>query len=149
MILENIRKLFGELISKWRLASRFTFGDKIPYYDYSIIGYSEKIRGHYSKKFEGNDYYLGSIEFYYPIIQEINIDLTFIPILPDQLLSYRVGFYTQIFAETGMAKLNSEPFALNRFNSGYGLGITCLILPYQILRVEVAFDEKMEITIYI
>ena len=138
------QKLFGDLISKWRLASRFTFGDHIPYYDLSIIGYSEKVRGHYSKKFEGNDYYLGSIEFYYPIIEEINIDLTFIPILPDQLLSYRVGFYTQIFAETGMAKLNREPFALNKFNSGYGLGITCLILPYQILRVEVAFDEQME-----
>lgn len=138
------QKLFGDLIMKWRLASRFTFGDNIPYYDYSILGYNEKVRGHYSKKFEGNDYYLGSIEFYYPIIEEINIDLTFIPILPDQLLSYRVGFYTQIFAETGMAKLNSETFAINKFNSGYGLGITCLILPYQILRVEVAFDEKME-----
>jgi outer membrane protein assembly factor BamA len=138
------RKLFGDLITKWRLASRFTFGDNIPYYDYSVIGFSEKIRGHYSKRSEGNDYYFGSIEFYYPIIEELNIDLTFIPIIPDQLLSYRVGLYTQIFAETGMAKLKSEPFALNRFNSGYGIGITCLILPYQILRVEVAFDENMK-----
>ena len=42
-----------------------------------------------------------------------------------------------------MAKLKNEPFALNRFNSFYGLGITCLILPYQTLRVEAAFDEYM------
>ncbi len=137
------RKVFGELITKWRFTSRFTFGDKIPYYDYSILGANEKVRGHYSKKFEGNDYYLGSLEFYYPIIEEWNIDLTFIPIIPDQLLSYRVGFYTQIFAETGLAKLKGEPLALNRLNSGYGFGITCLILPYQILRVEVAFNENM------
>jgi outer membrane protein assembly factor BamA len=138
------RNLIGKLISKWRFASRFTFGDKVPYYDYSILGYNEKIRGHYSKKYEGNDYYVGSIEFYYPIVEELNIDLTFIPIIPDQLLSYRIGFYTQLFAETGMAKLNSEPLALNRFNSGYGLGITLLLLPYQILRVEAAFDEQMK-----
>ena len=137
------RKIFESLICKWRFASRFTFGDNVPYYDYSILGTNEKVRGHYTKKFEGNDYYFGSIEFYYPIIEELNVDLTFIPIIPDQLLSYRVGLYTQIFAETGMAKLKSEPFALNRFNSGYGLGITCLILPYQILRVEAAFDEYM------
>jgi outer membrane protein assembly factor BamA len=137
------RNILGKLISKWRFASRFTFGNKVPFYDYSIIGYNEKIRGHSGKKFEGNDYYLGSIELYYPIIDELNIDLTFIPIIPDQLLSYRVGFYTQVFAETGMAKLKSEPFAINKFNSGYGLGFTLLLLPYQVLRVEVAFNENM------
>ncbi len=137
------RKLFDRLLSKWRFASRLTFGDGVPYYDYSILGADEKIRGHFNNKFEGNDYYFGSVEFYYPIIEELNIDLTFIPIIPDQLLSYRVGFYTQIFAETGFAKYKNEPFAINKFNSGYGLGVTFLILPYQILRLEVAFDENM------
>ena len=133
-----------QLISKWRVTSRFTFGDDVPYYDASILGSTEKIRGHFSQKFEGDDYYLGSIEFYYPIIEELNIDLTFIPIIPARLLSYRIGFYTQIFAETGIAKLKKEPFAINRFNSGYGFGFTFLLLPYQVLRVELAFDEQMK-----
>lgn len=138
------RKVFNKLISKWRFASRFTFGDDVPYYDHSILGSDEKIRGHFSKKYEGDDYYFGSVEFYYPIIEELNIDLTFIPIIPDQLLSYRLGFYTQIFAETGIAKYKDEPLAINKFNTGYGLGITFLVLPYQILRIEVAFNEQME-----
>lgn len=138
------RKVFNNLISKWRFASRFTFGDNVPYYDHSILGSDEKIRGHFSKKYEGDDYYFGSVEFYYPIIEELNIDLTFIPIIPDQLLSYRLGFYTQIFAETGIAKYKDEPLAINKFNTGYGLGITFLVLPYQILRIEVAFNEQME-----
>jgi len=136
------RKVFNQLISKWRFASRFTFGDNVPYYDHSILGADEKIRGHFSKKYEGDDYYFGSVELYYPIIDELNIDLTFIPIIPDQLLSYRLGFYTQIFAETGIAKDKNEPFAIDKFNSGYGLGLTFLILPYQIFRIEVAFNEK-------
>ena len=136
------RKLFDRLVGKWRFASRFTFGEDVPYYDDSIIGTDEKIRGHYFEKFEGNDYYITSLEFYYPIIEELNVDLTFIPLIPDELLSYRIGFYTQIFAETGMAKYKYEPFAINRFNSGYGLGITFLLLPYSVFRFDVAFDEQ-------
>jgi outer membrane protein assembly factor BamA len=137
-------QLFGKLISKWRLTSRFTFGDKVPYYDYSRFDGGLKIRGHYDEKFEGRDYYFGSLEFYYPIIEELNIDLTFIPIIPDQLLSYRIAFYTQVFAETGITKLKNEPIAINKFNSGYGFGITLLILPYQVLRIEMAFNEQMK-----
>ena len=138
------REVFEKLISKWRFTSRFTIGKGVPYYDYSRLDGREKIRGHYNEKYEGNDYYFGSLEFYYPIIKELNVDLTFIPIIPDALLSYRVGFYTQIFAETGLAKLRHDPFAINKFNSGYGFGITLLVLPYQVLRVEVAFNEKMK-----
>lgn len=138
------RELFEKLISKWRFTSRFTVGKDVPYYDYSRLDGGQKIRGHYNEKYEGNDYYFGSTEFYYPIIKELNIDLTFLPIIPDALLSYRVGFYTQIFAETGLAKLRDESFAINKFNSGYGFGITLLILPYQVLRVEAAFNEQMK-----
>jgi len=138
------RKIFDGLVGKWRIASRFTFGENVPYYDYSILGAGEKIRGHYFEKYEGRDYYLASTEFYYAIIEELNIDLTFIPIIPDQLLSYRIGFFTQIFAETGLAKYKDEPFAINKFYSGYGLGLTFLLLPYQVFRVEVAFNEKFE-----
>ncbi len=138
------RELFDRLISKWRFASRFTVGDGVPYYDYSRLDGWQKIRGHNNARYEGNDYYFGSIEFYYPIIKELKIDLTFLPIIPDALLSYRVGFYTQVFAETGLAKLKDKPFAINKFNSGYGFGITLLVLPYQVLRVEAAFNEKMK-----
>jgi len=138
------QKVYDGLVGKWRFASRFTFGENVPYYDYSIIGTGEKIRGHYFEKFEGDDYYLTSVEFYYPIIEELNIDLSFIPIIPDKLLSYRIGFYTQIFAETGLAKYKDDPLAINKFNSGYGLGLTFLILPYSILRFELAFDEQLK-----
>lgn len=138
------RKIFQNLVSKWRFASRFALGDDVPYYDYSIIGIDEKVRGHLSEKIEGKEYYFGSVELYYPIIEELNIDLTFIPIIPEQLLTYRVGFYTQIFAETAIARFENQPFAINRFNSGYGLGLTFLVLPYQVFRVEVAFNEEFD-----
>jgi outer membrane protein assembly factor BamA len=136
------RILIDKLVSKWKLAGRMTFGNKIPYYDNSIIGVDQKIRGHISQKYEGDDIYIGSLEFTYPVIEELNIDLSFIPIIPNKLLSYRFGLYLQSFAETGIAKYKKQPFALNRFVSGYGFGITFLVLPYQVFRFELGFDEK-------
>ncbi|MDY0082697.1 MAG: BamA/TamA family outer membrane protein [Ignavibacteriaceae bacterium] len=138
------RRLFKNLISKWRFSTRVTIGENVPYYDYSIIGLDEKVRGHLSEKIEGKEFYFGSVELFYPIIEELNLDLSFLPIIPNQLLSYRIGFYTQIFAETALAKFKDQPYALNRFNSGYGIGLTLLVLPYQALRIEVAFNEKFE-----
>jgi len=136
------RVLIDKLISKWKLASRITFGEGIPFYDNSIIGVEQKIRGHVSQKYEGDDIYIGSLELAYPIIEELNIDLSFIPIIPNKLLSYRLGLYLQSFMETGIAKYKYQSFALNRFASGYGFGATLLVLPYQVLRFEVGFDEK-------
>lgn len=136
------RILIDKLVSKWKIAGRMTFGDNIPFYDNSIIGVEQKIRGHVSKKYEGDDIYIGSLELAYPIIEELNLDLTFIPIIPNKLLSYRLGLYLQSFAETGIAKYKKDPFAINRFITGYGFGITFLVLPYQVFRVEVGFDEK-------
>ncbi len=140
------RKLFDDLTAKWRVASRFTFGKNIPFYDYSILGVDDKIRGHFNQKMEGNNYYFGGIEMAYPIIKEMNIDLTFIPIIPDALLSYRVGFYIQTFIETGAAQIKNVPLKFNDFKSGYGVGFTLLILPYNILRIDFALNEykKME-----
>ena len=135
------RNLIGNLITKWRIASRLTFGEKIPFYDYSIIGLDDKIRGHYFEKIEGNNYYFTGLELNYPIINELNIDLRFIPLIPDKLLSYRIGFWTQVFAESGAAQEKEIPLTFSDFRSGYGAGITLLILPYNVMRIDFALDE--------
>ena len=135
------RNLFEKLIAKWRLASRLTVGSNVPYYDYSILGLEDRIRGHFTEKIEGNNYYFAGLEFYYPIIEEIHVNLSFIPIIPNRLLSYRIGFYTQIFAETGAAQKDGQPFTFSNFKSGYGAGLTLLILPYNILRADFALNE--------
>jgi hypothetical protein len=101
----------------------------------------DRIRGHFNQKIEGDNYYFAGLEFYYPIIEEIHVDLKFIPIIPNRLLSYRIGFYTQIFAETGAAQKKGQPFTFSNFKSGYGAGLTLLILPYNVLRVDFALNE--------
>ncbi len=135
------RMLFNDLSFKWRFATRQTFGRFIPYYDYSILGYQERIRGHFNQQMEGNSYYVGSLEMNYPLIKDINVSLDFVPLVPKSLLSYRLALYLELFTDTGTTRYRGQSLSLNNFNSGYGAGIIFLILPYNILRVEGALDE--------
>ena len=135
------RNIIDDLTAKWRFTARFTSGKKIPFYDYSLIGYSEKIRGNYNLTMEGNNYYIGSLELFYPLIRDFNISFDFIPIVPKELLSYRVALYLGLFGDTGATKILGKPISFNDFRSGYGIGLNLLILPYNLLRIELAFDE--------
>jgi outer membrane protein assembly factor BamA len=135
------RNVFADLTAKWRFSSRFTTGELVPYYDYSYIGYAERIRGNYYLEQEGNNSYVGSVELFYPLIKDVNIAVDFIPIVPTALLSYRIALYLELFGDTGTTQYTDEPISLKDFRSGYGIGLSLLFLPYNILRFEVAFDE--------
>lgn len=135
------RNIFADLTAKWRFASRFTSGKLIPYYDYSFIGFNDRIRGNYNLEQEGNNSYIGSVEFFYPIIKDVNVSFDFIPILPHELLSYRIALYLQLFGDAGTTNFSGKPVSLKDFRSGYGIGLSLLVLPYNILRFELAFDE--------
>ena len=135
------RRIIWDIHGKWRFASRLTSGRIIPSYDVSFLGYGDRVRGYSSHVEEGNNYYLTSLEFYNPIIKDININLDFIPIVPRQLLEYRVALYAEIFGDAGTTTQRGRNVGLNDFESGYGFGLTLLVLPYNILRMEVAFNN--------
>ncbi len=140
----DIRKYFKineDLTFKLRFASRNTFGNLIPYYDNSFIGFSERIRGHFNQELEGNNSYIGSTEIDYALFKDINLNLDFIPLIPNRLLNYRFAVYLQLFADTGTVQNKNESLSINKLNSGYGVGLTLLFLPYNVLRFERAWDE--------
>jgi outer membrane protein assembly factor BamA len=137
------RPLFWDIFGKWRFTSRLTTGKAIPYYDYSVLGYRERVRGYLHDVLEGNDYYLTSLEFFHPLVKDIDISLDFIPIVPKQFLSYRVALYSEIFGDAGAVKQRVKSINIRDFDSGYGFGLTFLILPYNILRIELAFNDKL------
>jgi outer membrane protein assembly factor BamA len=134
------RNLFNTFTGKWRLSSRITSGD-VPYYDYSFLGLGERIRGHFNEQYEGNNLYLGSLELFYPLIKEFKLNLDFVPLLPDQLLHYRFALYTQVFTDAGLIQQKEISVVKDDIHNGYGIGLTFLILPYSIMRLEYAIDE--------
>lgn len=133
--------LLENLFVKWRLTTRLTSGKLIPFYDFSFLGYDERVRGHFADVIEGNHYYLGSLELYSALLKDTQFSLDFIPILPKELLSYRIAIYAELFGDAGAAKIRNVPLKINDFQSGYGIGLTFLFLPYNSFRVEFALDE--------
>jgi outer membrane protein assembly factor BamA len=137
------RKIVEKFTAKWRFSLRHTAGETVPYYDYSYLGYSERIRGYFQDgKSEGNDRLLASVELNYPIVQETRINLYWIPLLPNSLLSYRVAVIAGLFGDTGTTRNSGDPLAIKNFNSGYGTGISFLLLPYFIFRLEYAINDN-------
>lgn len=137
------RKIIERFTAKWRMSVRHTAGKTVPYYDYSYLGYSERIRGYFNDgESEGNDRFIGSVEINYHIIEETRINLYWIPLLPNSLLSYRVAVIAGLFGDTGTTRNNGDPLAIKNFNTGYGTGISFLLLPYFICRLEFAINDN-------
>lgn len=141
MDIRGYKELFHDLFGKLRFTTRNTSGSTIPYYDYSYLGYGERVRGNSNNIREGENYFLFSAETYMPIIKDIRISFEWIPIIPKELLIYRVALYVQAFGDAGLVYNYSERVNFNRIQRGYGAGLTLLILPYNLLRIEYAINE--------
>ncbi|MCL4547021.1 MAG: hypothetical protein M1495_00445 [Bacteroidetes bacterium] len=138
--LREYEKIIGGLSAKWRIAYRSTFGGTIPYYNYSYLGYEERVRGNFMHKREGNNYLLASVEVNHPIIKEWDVSLK-LPLLPRSLTSARLGLYLGLFYDAGATYNNYQRLSLNQFYSGYGIGFTILAIPYSSFRVEYAINQ--------
>lgn len=129
-----------DVTTRWRLASRNTFGTNIPLYHSSFLGFNEYVRGNKNKEREGNNSFIASLEFSYPIIKAWPISMKF-PLLPQSLTSTLISVHLNVYTDTGLTYNNGEKIAFNNFDSGYGFGLTVLFLPYNSVRFEYAFNE--------
>ncbi len=135
------RKIFiDNLTTKWRIAYRKIFGDNKPFYDDPYLGFREFIRGHKNDEREGNNSLIGSLELSYPLVKEFGLNLK-LPLLPQSLTSYLISIRLSVFGDTGVTYDNGEKIMISKFDSGYGIGLTILFLPYNAFRFEYAFNE--------
>lgn len=136
----NYRRLVDDLVFKYRIGGRHTFGKTVPLYDYSILGYDYFTRGNRYLVREGNNALIGSIELGYPLIKEWNFGMT-LPLVPKSLTRARIAIIFNIFADAATTFNNGDKVLLNDFNSGYGVGLTFLFMPYIAFRTEFALNE--------
>jgi len=140
--LRQYNLLVDDITMRWRVNYRSTFGKNVPYYDYSFFGYDEYVRGHRSDEIEGAQYLLNSIELSYTIIDKWDFSMN-LPLIPRSLTSVLIGINFNIFADAGTTFDDFEELRFNNFLSGYGIGVNILVLPFNSLRLEYAFDEYM------
>jgi outer membrane protein assembly factor BamA len=132
--------IFDDLTCRLKTNLRFTSGKSIPFYKNSFLGVDQRVRGHYSDVREGNHSYLFSVDFKYPIIKEWYFSIK-LPLLPRELTSYRIGIYGNLFGDAGATQYRDSKLTLDNFYSGYGGGLIFAFLPYNVFRLEYAFNE--------
>jgi len=131
-----------DLSAKFRVAYRGTFGNEVPYYDYSMLDYSGFIvRGHRNEHPEATNMIVTSAEISYPIVSEWDFSIK-LPLLPESLTSARIGVFINLFYDAGTVFSNESTLAINNFLSGYGVGISFLVLPYYGLRFEYSLNPR-------
>ena len=87
---------------------------------------------------EGENRALGSVAFRMPLIPLRYYHLDDVP----QLQNLKFGMSMGIFADTGVIWFQKDRIDRSMFQSGFGFGLH-FQLPYlQVLRLEMAFDEK-------
>jgi outer membrane protein assembly factor BamA len=123
-----------------RLAATLVSGGEIPTYSHAYFGYSERIRGHFSTVYEGENLVSSSVELRYSILPIRIIRAPWIP-LPEELTVWQFGIALAAFADAGTIWYRGEPTPLDSFRSGYGGGVHFL-LPYGfVVRMEYAWNE--------
>jgi outer membrane protein assembly factor BamA len=65
-----------------------------------------------------------------------------LPLIPKNLTSARIAFHLNLFYDAGITYNKIEQLSMNNFDSGFGAGITILVLPYNAIRFEYAFNNK-------
>ncbi len=137
---KSYREIYNSLMIKGRMSGRHIFGENIPFYSYSRLGYTYYTRGNRYLVREGNTMLLSSVELSYPILPEWNFAMD-LPVLPNSLTRTRIAIHLGAFVDVATVFSVGDKVYLNDFNSGYGFGITVLFLPYNIFRFEYAFNE--------
>lgn len=135
------KPMFNTFITKWRLGYRHTFGQHVPNYDYSIFGFDTYIRGHRNEVREGHNLIIGSVQVDYPILKEWELSIK-LPLLPQSITSTRIGISLNVFVDSGIVYYNGDPIDFNNFDTGWGVGLKFLFLPYNAFRFEYAFNEQ-------
>lgn len=140
--LRKYYRIIGPVHLKWRFGLKETTGSNIPFYDIAILGSDDRVRGHYDTRNEGRGFITGTVETYFNVINELPIEFR-LPIVPRSLTRYRVSLGFQFFYDAGISRPEGGSYFSNGvYQRGYGFGVTVAVLPYNIARAELAFDEN-------
>lgn len=132
--------LVSSLTGKVKLASQQRFGRNIPFYNYAYLGLADEVRGHRTDRREGKKSYFASFELKYPLIPMFDLILD-LPLIPRQLQQAKTALYLTLFADAGAVQNEGTPITWGSIYSGYGVGIAIPALPFNLGRIEYAFNK--------
>lgn len=123
-----------------RVHGTFVSGGFVPTYSRVYFGYAQRLRGHFTTVFEGENMAGSSVELRIPILTPRVFVFDALPI-PDEFAVWRFGIGLALFGDAGTTWFRGETVALRSVASGYGIGID-FQLPYStVIRSAYARNE--------
>ena len=132
-----------KLVFASRIFARFSQGH-LPIYDGVYLGYNNRIRGHFSEIFSGRHLMISGAALRFPIlkIRYFSMPSAFIP--ESSTKNMKFGINGGLFAESGIIWNHDEDFRKENFISGFGFGLHFLLPYIEVLRLDMAFNEKLK-----
>ena len=111
---------------------------RIPVYDQVYLGYNERIRGHFFESFEGENRGQMNLAFRFPILPIRYFDAG----KESYMQNWPLGLSAGIFCDTGLVWDQREKLDSSMLITGYGVGLHFHLPFVQVLRLELAFNER-------
>ncbi|NPV10245.1 MAG: BamA/TamA family outer membrane protein [Ignavibacteria bacterium] len=140
--LKQIQQVICPIIY-YRNYTRVLAGPILPYYANSFIGYSERLRGHFSQTYESNSIIFNTFEFRFPLLEKYFLKLQ-LPVIPEELLTYTLSLDIHTFYDNVLMFNKNDNLAKKKLMNGFGFGFSFLVLPYRSINLELAWNEKFQ-----
>jgi outer membrane protein assembly factor BamA len=122
-----------------RLYANMTAGGIVASYQRNYLGYGERVRGYFYKRYEGENVVGGNAEMRIPLVRPQYFTADWIPV--QEFSVWRYALYISVFADAGKVWYRAQGFDSRQWISGYGAGIN-ILLPYSyVVRLEYAINE--------
>ena len=126
---------------------------EMPIYQRVFLGFEERIRGYFyevfpdpslHQKYTSTNISLSSLELRFPILPTRYFSFKDGPVIPSLYRDLKFGISAGIFMDSGIVWQHQKEVTLKNFYTGYGIGLH-IHLPYvQLLRVEMAINDKRQ-----
>jgi len=140
--LRRYQPLAGGLSLALRAAANLSAG-RLPPYERYFIGYQERLRGHFTEQWEGDQRFVSGIELRFPLLPVRYFDLSDgASPLAAYMNNLPFGLSGGIFWDAGAIWNRLADSRSIAFQHGFGFGLH-VHLPYvDLFRLEYAFDQK-------
>lgn len=142
----------SEITFAARVFTTLSSGGTLPIYDRVYFGFSERVRGHFSKVISGEQLIITNFEIRFPLVKPIMLDLPNPYLQESSTKNLKFGLNGALFYEAGKVwgadiweeQYNERTKDHGRLISGFGISLH-IILPYvELARLEIAFNEKIK-----
>ena len=141
----DLRKYFSwnDFIIASRFFTKQSRGN-LPVYDKIFFGFSERIRGHFNESESGNHLLSTGLAIRFPLMKLRYFNMPTVLLPESSTRNMKFGINGGIFGESGIVWSKKDEFKKENFINGFGFGVHFLLPYIEVLRIDMAFDEKFK-----